>query len=241
MLKIKNLTIEIEEHPIISGVTLNINPGEVHTLIGPKHSGKSAFVHSITGHPDIHLTKGNITWKRKKLNEMSAQEILSQKIFITFQNPPEFPDFENWELIQEFFGKTPQEISELRLKYIAYCELLGLSQSHSKKRISGVAMTISEAKKNELIHMLLFEPELIILDEIDDGLEENEVEMIGKIIRNFLDIDSSRSCLIVTHNQKLLEILNPTTVHVMVSGKIKSFEDATVYKRIIENEYSKFS
>ena len=241
MLRIKNITVEVESQPIVTGTTVDIKPGEIHAIMGPKHSGKSAFVHTITGHPDVRTTKGSIIWNKKKISEMAAHEIAQQKIFITFQNPPEFPDFESWELSQEFFGKSPNEISNLRLKYIAYCELLGLSQEHSRKRLIGGLMTISDAKRNELVHMLLFEPKLAILDEIDDGLNENEVEMVGSLIKDFLNDDPNRSCLLVTQNQKLLDILKPTHVHVIVSGKIKTFDDASIYKRIIADGYSNFS
>jgi Fe-S cluster assembly ATP-binding protein len=102
-------------------------------------------------------------------------------------------------------------------------------------------MTMSHAKRNELVHMVMADPKLIILDEIDEGLSEQEVVSVGAVVKSFLDTNPEKSCIIITHNQLLLDILKPTHVHVMVGGEIKLSGSDELYTRIIEDGYSEFS
>jgi len=240
MLKIQNLSVVAEDQPILNDINLEINSKEIHALIGPKHSGKSAVAHAITGHPDIVVTEGDIIWNEKNLTVLDPDDRVQNNIFISFQNPPEFEDFTSWEITQEFFKNKKIDVSELFLKYFAYCELLELGREHTDKRLHGMYMNVSQAKRNELLYMLLSNPKLVILDEIDDGLSDHEVENIGKLLKDFLT-ETECSCLVITHNQKLLDILNPTHAHVMISGKIKTLSDVEIYKRIVEDGYSEFS
>jgi Fe-S cluster assembly ATP-binding protein len=158
---------------------------------------------------------------------------------VGFQYPPEFESLTNWELVKELFGNSTDE-SVLRIKYEAYCELLGLGLDHRDRTSSSAFLTMSHAKRNELIHMILAEPKLILLDEIDEGLSESDVLMVGSLLKNFLESGEIGS-IVITHNKALLEILNPTHVHVMVGGEIKLSGTTELYTRIIEDGYSEFS
>jgi len=238
MLKIKKISAVSEHQPLLTDINLEIKPGEIHALMGPKHSGKSALAHVITGHPSIQVVDGDISWKRKNLKSLEADEVFKSGIFISFQVPPEFDSITNWELTKEVFSN--EDISDLALKYTAYCELLDLGNMHGDKCPNIGGATISQAKRNELLYMLLQNPELVILDEIDEGLTEKEVVLVGLILKDFLT-SKKKSCLVITHNQTLLTILDPTHVHVMVAGEIKVSGDAELYTRIIEDGYSEFS
>ena len=240
MLKIKKISAVSESLPLLKDIELEIKAGEVHAVMGPKHSGKSALAHVIAGHPSIQITDGDVVWNKKKIADKEPEERNQLGIYVSFQFPPEFDVISNWELIKEFSGKREPEISDLLLKYSSCCELLDLGDAHGDRSSNSNSMTISQAKRNELIYMILSDPKLIILDEIDDGLAEQDVVLVGTLLKSFLQ-HKDKGCLIITHNQTLLNILKPTHVHVMVNGEIKLSGDAELYTRIIEDGYSEFS
>jgi Fe-S cluster assembly ATP-binding protein len=239
MLKIKKITAVSETQPLLNNISLEVKPGEIHAVMGPKHSGKSALAHVIAGHPSIQITDGTISWKRKKLESVEPDERFKSGIFVGFQYPPEFESITNWELVKELFGESTDE-SVLRIKYEACCELLGLGLDHGDRTSSSAFLTMSHAKRNELVHMILAEPKLILLDEIDEGLSDSDVMLVGSLLKNFLETTDAGG-IVITHNKALLEILNPTHVHVMVGGEIKLSGTTELYTRIIEDGYSEFS
>lgn len=238
MLKIKNITAVSESQSLLNDISLEIKPGEIHAIMGPKHSGKTALAHIIAGHPSIQLLDGDIIWKRKNLKSLDINEIAALGVFVSFQIPPEFDSITNWELAKEIFSKT--DISDLQLKYTKCCELLDLGAEHGDKCPNVAGVTLSQSKRNELVLMLLKNPALVIIDEIEEGLTEKEIVLVGIILKDFLN-RSNKSSLVITHNQTLLKLLNPTHVHVMVAGEIKLSGNTELYTRIIEDGYSEFS
>jgi len=238
MIKLKKITAVSEIQPLIKNINLEINPGEIHAVMGAKHSGKSALAHIIAGHPSIQLTEGIIRWNNKKFPS-EAEQRAKLGIFVSFQYPPEFESITNFDLIKECLGTQEKDIAELFFKYNEYCELLDLSPYHGDCTPSLGSMNMSQAKRNELLYMFLSNPKLIILDEIDTGLSEEEVVLVGSLLKDFLT--TKKGCLVITHNKTLLSILNPTHVHVMVDGEIKLSGETELYTRIIEDGYSEFS
>ena len=238
MLKIKNISATSDSQPLLKNISLEVNTGEIHAIMGPKNSGKSALVHAITGHPSVSLTEGTVHFKRKKLNDLEADQRTNLGIYISFQYPPEFESLTNWDLTTEIFPKEKPE--DLALKYSSCCEILDLGDSHGDIAPSAVNMLMSQAKRNELIYLLLKNPDLIILDEIEDGLKGSETLLVGSILKDFL-VEKGKGCIVVTHSQELLDILETTHVHVMVGGEIKISGTTELYKRIIEDGYSEFS
>jgi len=240
MLKLKNITATSDNEPLLTELSLEVKAGEAHAILGPKNSGKSAIAHIITGHPGIELGSGEVVFNRKKIHKIDTDERAQSGIFVSFQMPPEFESITNWELIREFFGVAEEASEDLKLKYISCCELLDLGTEHGDKLPCGGSMTISQAKRNELIWMILSNPKLIILDEIDEGLSEQEIILVGTILKEYLQ-EQDRGCIVITHSQTLLDIINPTHVHVMVGGEIKLSGETDLYKRIIEDGYTEFS
>jgi Fe-S cluster assembly ATP-binding protein len=238
MLKIKNITAVSESQPLLTDISLEINPGEIHAVMGPKHSGKTALAHVISGHPSIQLTDGNIIWKRKNLKSLDSNDIANLGIFVSFQVPPEFDSMTNWELVKSVF--VGNDAADLQVKYTKCCELLDLGAEHGDRCPNITGVTLSQSKRNEIVHMLLKNPELIVLDEIEEGLTDKEIVLVGVILKDFLN-QTKKSSLVITHNQTLLKLLNPTHVHVMVAGEIKLSGNTELYTRIIEDGYSEFS
>ena len=240
MLKIKNITATTNEELLLKDLSLEVNAGEIHAILGPKSCGKSAIAHAITGHPGIDIDKGDIIFNRKKIHKLETDKRANSGIFVSFQFPPEFESVTNWDLIKEFTGIAEESSEDLKLKYDSCCELLDLGLEHGSKLPCGGSMIMSQAKRNELIWMILSNPKLIVLDEIDEGLTENEIVLVGTILKEYLQ-EQERGCIVITHNQTLLDIINPTHVHVMVGGEIKLSGGPDLYKRIIEDGYTEFS
>ena len=240
MLKLKNITATSDNEPLLNNVSLEVKAKEIHAILGPKNSGKSAIAHAIMGHPGIDITGGDIVFNRKKIQKLETNLRSKAGIYVSFQFPPEFESITNWELNKEFFGITEEASADLKLKYDSCCELLNLGDEHGDKLPCGASMIMSQAKRNELIWMILTDPKLVILDEIDEGLTDQEVVLVGTILKEYLQ-EQERGCIVITHSQTLLDIINPTHVHVMVGGEIKLSGEADLYKRIIEDGYTEFS
>jgi Fe-S cluster assembly ATP-binding protein len=241
MLKIKNVSAQSDSNDaLLTDINLHIKPGELHAIMGPKHSGKTALAHVITGHPGIAITDGSITFKKKKIINLEPDERSKLGIFVSMQYPPEYDGITNWEIMDEIFQVRQEVIQDLKLKYNTCCELLGLGEAHGERSPNGSEMLLGEAKRNELVHMMLLDPDLVLIDEIDDGLSESELMLVAAVLIDFL-ATSGKAGLIITHSKQLLDILKPTHVHVMVEGAIKVSGDTELYTRIVEDGYPEFS
>lgn len=240
MITIKNLTVTSNGDSLISDINMSIHEGEIHAVMGQKFAGKSALAHAITGHPSLTIKKGGIYFNSLKINHLATEDRMARGIYISFQAPSDFEDLSNWELFQIFLKNDKSSLNDRRLKYSAYCDLLGLEENHGDLLINDSEMSISQFKKNELLYMMFKDPEFIILDEIDDGLDQEDVVKIGTILREYFRINQ-KTCLIITRNQDLLDIIKPTHVHVMSDGKIVMSGGPDLYKRIVEDEQSEFS
>lgn len=240
MLKIQNLSATSFGNPLLKRIDLTIYSGEIHAVTGPKHCGKSALAHVITGHPGISIESGSVYFGRKKLNEMTTDERSKLGMFISFQTPPDFDDHTSWELFKKFYDLKPSEIEDLHLKYTGYSDILDLGIVHEERELNAHGMTLSHIKRNELIYMLVSESKFVIIDEIDDGLNQEDMQLVGSILHHYLK-SKKRAALIISRNQEFLDIIEPTHSHVMANGEICASGGPELYKRIIDDEHSEFS
>ena len=238
MLKIKNVTVKSDSQSILKDINLTVQPSEIHAIIGPKHSGKSALAHCVTGHPGMEIVEGSITLNDKNLLELETDQRVKEGIFVSFQVPLEF-NMSSWDMAKLIF--PDEDADSLKSKLDEYSGLLGLPFDHEKIELNGGSISVSQAKRIDFMYMLMTSPKLIILDEIDDELEENEIFVVAAVLKQFLDSCEDRSCIVVSSSKTLLDILKPTHVHVVVNGEIKMSGDEELYKRIVEDGYSEFS
>jgi Fe-S cluster assembly ATP-binding protein len=240
MLKLTNVSATADNQQILNGINLTIRPNEIHILTGEKGSGKSMLAHAIAGHPDILISAGTITNNRKKLNNLGPDIRAKQGIFISFQYPPDYEYFTNWELFQSFFNYDYQEIKNLQNQYNECCKKLSLGDDFGELETTDSKMTQTFYKINELIYMLISNPNFIIIDEVDEELSDNELSSVSFALTDFLK-NNNCGALIITRSPTLIEMINPTHIHIMSSGEIVSSGDFDFYKRIVKDGYSEFS
>lgn len=244
LLNIENLKVDIDQKTIIDGLNLKIERGEIHALMGRNGSGKSTLAKSITGHFSTKIVNGEITFKNKNLINMEPEERANRGIFMSFQNPREIPGVNNlyffktsYNLKRVFNGKEELNSAQLLKKIKELTLKLGIDNSILKRYVNA-GFSGGEKKINELLQMLLLEPDLIILDEIDSGLDIDALKRVGEGVNSL--IDGKRSILIITHYIRILEYIRPDIVHIMDRGKIIKTGDISLVHSLEDRGYGGF-
>ncbi len=225
MLKIENLKVNIDNKEILKGLNLKINPGEIHVLMGQNGAGKSTLVKTISAHYDCKITDGTIIYKKKKLEDLNVSQRAKEGIFLSFQNPIEVPGVNNSYFLRTATNEIRKYRGEEELDAIEFLKLTKeeLSKFDIDKKLLqrdlNAGFSGGEKKRNELIQLLLLKPDLIMLDEIDSGLDVDAIKIVAKVINDLLE-DKKRSLLMITHYDKLLYQIRPDFVHIMNNGKI---------------------
>lgn len=242
MLKIKNVTATIKDNKVLKNVSLEINKGDIHAVIGPKQAGKSCLVHTILGNPILDVKKGNIIFNRKNIDKLTPDERSLKGIFTSFQFLPVLDGISNFELLKESLRARGDKRNsvEIEKQYKDLLKKLRLSSNHGNKWVNDETVTNTECRKNEILQILILDPDLIVLDEIDNDVEDEELELISSQLREFLS-NKNKSAIIVTKNFKFLDLLKPTSVSVVVNGAIKAKGSSELYKRLVNDDYSQFS
>jgi Fe-S cluster assembly ATP-binding protein len=225
MLKIENLHAEIGGQPILNGIDLYIDAGEVHAIMGPNGAGKSTLGYVLGGRPGYEVTQGSVTFDGHDLIAMSANERAAAGLFLGFQYPVEIPGVSNVQFLRTALNaqrraRGEEEISAgdfLRLAK-AQAEALGMSMDMMKRNVN-VGFSGGEKKRNEMVQMGIIDPRLAILDETDSGLDIDALRVVGEGINRIMR-RPDKAVLLITHYQRLLDIVTPDRVHVMAGGRI---------------------
>lgn len=225
MLEIKNLKVSVNNinKNILDNLNLKINPGEVHAIMGPNGSGKSTLANILAGRSGYQIS-GEILYRNHSLLELTPDLRAQQGIFMAFQYPQEIPGVSNINFLKHALNAKRKAAG---LPEIDAAEFLKLVREKSQivgfpekllSRSLNAEFSGGEKKRNEILQMLLLEPSLVILDEIDSGLDIDALQLVGKAV-NILRA-KHRSFIIITHYQRLLDYINPDYVHVLAHGKI---------------------
>jgi Fe-S cluster assembly ATP-binding protein len=224
LLEIKDLKAFIETKQIIKDFQLKINKNEIHVIMGPNGSGKSTISKILAGHPAYSVEKGEIKFDGKNLLEMSPEIRAHEGLFLAFQYPIEISGVTNYDFLRlaynekQKYEKKP-ELDPLEFMKLTQTLLQKLKmKSEFLNRDLNQGFSGGEKKRNEILQMLLLEPKLVILDEIDSGLDIDAIKIICEGIMNNLRPDSS--LIVITHYPRILNYLKPTHVHIMINGKI---------------------
>ena len=241
MLKIENLHVNINENEILKGLNLEIKAGEIHALMGTNGAGKSTLVKTLSGHYDCVVTDGNVTYKNKNLLEMDVATRANEGIFMSFQNPVEVSGVNNSYFLRTALNqkRVYEGLSELDTM-----EFLKLTKEQTAKfdidkkllqRDLNDGFSGGEKKRNELIQLMILNPDLILLDEIDSGLDVDAIKTVANVINSMLD--GKKSILMITHYDRLLELIKPDFVHILHNGKIAKTGDYTLALELDEKGF----
>lgn len=236
MLNVENLNVEVDNKQILNNFNLKINKGEIHAIMGPNGIGKSTICKTIMGSPNYIVTNGSITYNGKDLLKMSVTDRARCGIFLLNQTPIEVPGVSNAEMLRMTLNEINNEnvsIYDFNQKMLKICDMLDLPKSFIHRGINE-GMSGGERKKNELIHLWMLEPSLIILDELDSGLDIDSLNVVVKSLNEYIKTHNA-SVLLITHHTPLLSMLNVDYVHIMKNGEVVKTGDINL-ANLIENE-----
>ena len=226
ILQITNLFATVNDVPILNGINLEINEGEIHVLMGPNGSGKSTLSKVVAGHPAYKITNGEIIFKNKNLLELQPEERANLGLFLAFQYPLEITGVTNEEFLRAAYNSKQKYLNLPEIDPIEFFEIITKKLIDIKIEISFLSRNVNEGfsggekKRNEILQLALLDSDLAILDEIDSGLDIDALKLISQTINNLIIKNKNKSLLIVTHYQRLLDYIKPTFIHVLDKGKI---------------------
>ena len=236
MLNIKNLTVSVQDKIILKDFSLNINKNEIHALMGLNGSGKSTICKVLMGDSNYKVESGSISFKDIDLLKLDTVERARMGLFLVNQNPIEIPGVKNSEMLKvalEFKTGKHFNIFEFSKIMNKVCDELNIDKSFIHRGINE-NMSGGERKKNELMHLYVLEPDFVILDEIDSGVDIDNLNIISESLKKYFDTHSC-SFLIITHHTYILKKLVPNYVHILNDGKIEKTGNY-ILAETIENE-----
>lgn len=226
MLDVKNLQVKAEDKQILRGISLTVNPGEVHAIMGPNGSGKSTLARALAGHPGYEVTGGEVSYDGKDLLEMPADERAREGVFMAFQYPVEIPGVNNAYFLKAALNarRKQQGLEEMdAIDFMTFIKekasLLQVDQSMLQRSVNE-GFSGGEKKRNEILQLALLEPELAILDETDSGLDIDALRVVARGVNQVRAERPELGVLLITHYQRILDELRPDRVHILIDGRI---------------------
>ena len=241
MLKINNLNATIDNKSILNGLSLDINPGEVHAIMGPNGSGKSTLSSVLAGKEDYEITKGKIIYQNEDISELSPEERSWNGMFLAFQYPVEIPGVSNINFLRtalneknKALGKDQISAKEFLKMVSEKSALVGLDNK-LKNRSVNEGFSGGEKKRNEIFQMAMLDPTLSILDETDSGLDIDALKIVSDGVNTLKSKENAT--IVITHYQRLLDYIVPDFVHVLYDGRIVKSGDKNLALELEERGY----
>jgi Fe-S cluster assembly ATP-binding protein len=232
VLDVKGLQASVDSVAILKGVDLVVKKGEVHAIMGPNGSGKSTLSKALVGHHAYTITGGSAAYNGADLLSMDPEERAQKGVFLAFQYPIEVPgvtnsDFLRVALNEKRLGMGMEEVSPLEFFALisSKLKLIGMKSDFLNRNVNE-GFSGGEKKRNEILQMVLLEPELAILDELDSGLDIDALKEIAEGVNKFKSPDNA--IIMITHYQRLLDYIKPDFVHIMSNGRIVKTGDASL-------------
>jgi Fe-S cluster assembly ATP-binding protein len=241
MHQIKNLHASVDGTEILKGLDLAIGPGEIHAIMGPNGSGKSTLAQVLAGRDDYEVTSGQILLAGKDLVAMAPEERAAAGLFLAFQYPIEIPGVNNTYLLKAALNAQRRSRGEPEVDAYEFMRLIKdkmkvmqISEEFLHRSVNE-GFSGGEKKRNEVLQMLMLEPKLCVLDETDSGLDVDALRIVAKGINTLRSPE--RSMILVTHYERLLELVVPDFVHVLSAGRIVKSGDQSLARELDERGY----
>jgi Fe-S cluster assembly ATP-binding protein len=238
-LSVKDLHVSIEEKEILKGFGIDVKGGEIHAIMGPNGTGKSTLASALMGHPNYEVTSGEATFNGEDLFEMEVDERARAGLFLAMQYPSEVSGVTNADFIRSAMNADRSEDDQVSLmQFIRKIDdkmgMLEIDQSFQHRYLNE-GFSGGEKKRNEILQLLMLEPKIAILDEIDSGLDIDALKVVAKGINELRSDDFG--CMIITHYQRLLNYIQPDYVHVMMQGRIVKSGGPELAQKLEEQGY----
>ena len=225
MLKIDNLHAVVDGKPILKGISLELNPGEIHAIMGPNGSGKSTLSYVLAGRPGYEVTEGSVSLDGEDLLELEPHERAAKGLFLGFQYPVEIPGVSNVQFLRTALNAQRKARGEAELSAGEFLRIareqagaLGFDMDMMKRGVN-VGFSGGEKKRNEMVQMGIIDPRLAVLDETDSGLDIDALRVVGTGINRIMR-RPDKAVLLITHYPRLLDLVEPDFVHVLAGGRI---------------------
>lgn len=242
MLEVNNLKVKVQDKEIIKYLSLSVNAGEVHAIMGPNGSGKSTLSSVLAGKPGYEITGGSAHYKEQDLLEMETEERARAGMFLAFQYPVVIPGLNNLYFLRESInsirahrGLKPLDAGECLVLAKEKIKEVGLDESFLFRNLHE-GFSGGEKKRNEMLQLMLLEPELAILDETDSGLDVDALKTVASAVNKMRS--SNRSFVVITHYQRLLDYIVPDHVHILYDGKIVISGDKELALKVEQEGYN---
>ena len=224
LLEIRGLTASVGDKPILRGIDLTLDIGQVHAVMGPNGSGKSTLAQVLAGNPAYEVTGGSITYRGQDLLEMEPEERAQEGIFLAFQYPVEIPGVSNAYFLRAAYNEIRKARGEPEVDPLEFADLMeerlalvDMDPSMLSRSVN-TGFSGGEKKRNEILQLAVLEPRLGILDETDSGLDIDALKTVAEAVNKLRAPD--RAFVVVTHYQRLLNYIIPDRVHVLADGHI---------------------
>ncbi|MGH8091522.1 MAG: Fe-S cluster assembly ATPase SufC [Rudaea sp.] len=242
MLKIDNLHVRVAGKEILKGLSLSVNPGEVHAIMGPNGAGKSTLGYALAGRDGYEIAQGTVEYDGRNLLELEPEARAAAGMFLAFQYPVEIPGVNNTYFLKAALNAQRKARGEGELDSMQFLKLVRekLAVLQLKEDLLNRAVNAGfsggEKKRNEIFQMALLEPKLAILDETDSGLDIDALKMVADGVNAMRAPD--RAFVVITHYQRLLDYIVPDFVHVLADGRIVESGDASLALKLEEHGYA---
>ena len=241
ILEVKDLCATINNIPILNGINLSVQPGEIHAIMGPNGSGKSTFSKVLAGHPSYVVTKGEILYKGENICDLDPDLRSHKGIFLAFQYPVEIPGVNNEDFLRLAYNSKQKANNQSLVDPLEFMgivaeklKIVNLDPSFLERNVNE-GFSGGEKKRNEILQFAVLDSSLGILDETDSGLDIDALKTISEAINQLMS--KEKSIILITHYKRLLEYIKPDYIHVMRNGKIVKTGDASFVDVLEEKGY----
>lgn len=242
MLAIHQLSVSYDQTPILTNVSLSLAPGTVQAIMGPNGSGKSTLAHTIAGNPIYTITSGSLHFNTEDIRSLAPDARARLGIFLSFQQPPAIPGLSVSTLLKESYCAITGDrvdTAQFQKQLDEYLGIVHLDRSFLDRSCND-GFSGGERKRCELLQLLVLRPTLVILDEIDSGLDVDALALVSRVITILRAQSPALTLLIITHYKRLCDYITPDRVHVLYKGTIVDAGDASLMRLLDQRGYDAY-